>query len=260
MSYENLELNTTDGVCVITLNRPAKLNALNDALIGELHQAIGELRDDTSVGAVVLTGSGEKAFVAGADIGELVKNSPVDLAATSRRGQSCFDAIETLGKPVIAAINGFALGGGLELAMACTFRTASSKARMGLPEITLGIMPGYGGTQRLARQVGQGRAAEMMLTGEPVDAAEAHRIGLVNHVFEPDDLMPKTIALATKLAGRAPIAARFILDALVRGADMPLSDGQNLEASLFGLIASTDDTQEGLNAFLEKRKPTFKGS
>lgn len=259
MSYANLELQNNDGVCVITLNRPSKLNALNDALIAELRAAIDGLKDDASVGAVVITGAGEKAFVAGADIAELAENSPTQGAATSRRGQACFDAIETLGKPVIAAINGFALGGGLELAMACTFRTASSKARMGLPEITLGIMPGYGGTQRLARLVGQGRAAEMMLTGDPIDAAEAHRIGLVNHVYEPEELLPQTLKIATKLATRAPIAARFILDALVRGADLSLEAGQHTEATLFGLIASTHDTQEGLKAFVEKRKPDFKG-
>jgi len=247
------------GVARVTVNRPDKLNALNADVIGALDATFGEFQADDAVRAVVLTGAGEKAFVAGADIGELAELSPLEAGEISAVGQGVFARIERLGKPVIAAINGFALGGGLELALACTFRTASTNARMGLPEINLGIIPGYGGTQRLPRFVGKGRALQIMLTGDPIDATEAHRIGLVNHVFEPGELLPATMTLAAKLAAKAPVATRFILDAVHDGNDQPLDAGAAFEASLFGMIASTHDTKEGLKAFLEKRKPDFRG-
>ncbi|MFG0319238.1 MAG: enoyl-CoA hydratase/isomerase family protein [Planctomycetota bacterium JB042] len=255
-----LKIEVEGGVAVLTVNRPDKLNALNAAVIDALDEAFARFETDDAVRCVVVTGAGEKAFVAGADIAELAENSPLQGEACSRRGQAVFQRIAGLGKPVIAAINGFALGGGLELALAATFRTASTTAKVGLPEVTLGIIPGYGGTQRLPRLVGLGRALEMMLTGGMIDAAEAHRIGLVNHVHEPAELLDATRKLAGKLARQAPIATRFILEAAHRGADLPLAEGQALEASLFGLIASTHDTKEGLRAFLEKRKPEFDGS
>ena len=259
MASEFVRVGVDGAVAVVIIDRQDKLNALNGAVMCELAEAFERLKEDDDVRAVVLTGAGSKAFVAGADIGELEKNSPLEGAQTSAFGQLVFQRIERLGKPVIAAINGFALGGGLELAMACTFRTASEKARVGLPEITLGIIPGYGGTQRLPRLVGRGRALEMMLTGDMIDAAEAHRIGLVNHVFAPDALLDETRAIAAKLADRAPIATRFILEAVDRGTEQPLDDAQRAEATMFGLIASTRDTREGLRAFLEKRKPDFQG-
>ena len=254
-----LSVEVADGVAVCTVNRPDKLNALNAAVIDALDEAFAGFATNDDVRAVVLTGAGEKAFVAGADIGELAEQSPMEGEACSRRGQAVFAHIERLGKPVVAAINGFALGGGLELALACTFRTASSAAKVGLPEITLGIIPGYGGTQRLPRIVGEGRALEMMLTGGMIDAAEAHRVGLVNHVFEPADLLPETMKIAAKLARQAPIAARLILEATRHGLDVSLDEGCGHEATRFGLIASTHDTKEGLTAFLEKRKPEFRG-
>ncbi len=248
-----------DGVATVTVNRPDKLNALNAAVMTALGECFGSLRANDAVRAVVVTGAGEKAFVAGADIAELEKNAPMSGAETSRFGQDVLFAIERLGKPVVAAINGFALGGGLELALACTFRTAATTAKVGLPEITLGIIPGYGGTQRLPRLVGQGRALEMMLTGGMIDAAEALRIGLVNHVFEPPVLIAETLGIAKRLARQAPIATRLILDAVNRGVELPLAEACLLESTMFGLIASTNDTKEGLRAFLEKRKPDFQG-
>jgi len=259
MEFENLLLETREGVATVTVNRPEKLNALNAAVIEQLEVCFDALGRDDSVHCVVLTGAGQKAFVAGADIAELERNSPLEGGATSRRGQSVMLQIERLGKPVIAAINGFALGGGLELALACTFRIAAQSAKLGLPEITLGIIPGYAGTQRLPRIVGKGRALELMLSGGMINADEAYRIGLVNHVFADGQLLEETARVASRLARNAPIATRFILEAVNRGVELPLPDGQALEAGLFGLIASTADTREGLRAFLEKRKPNFKG-
>ncbi|MGH9371182.1 MAG: enoyl-CoA hydratase-related protein, partial [Vicinamibacterales bacterium] len=212
------------------------------------------------VRCVVVTGAGEKSFVAGADITELAVQSPTSGRQHALTGQHVFDLIENLGKPVIAAINGYALGGGCELAMACTLRIAADTAVLGQPEIDLGIMPGYGGTQRLARLVGIGRALELLLTGAQISASEAHRIGLVNRVVPAAELMAEARSLASTLAAKAPVAVRYILDAVNRGAHLPLRDAQVLEATLFGLVASTEDMREGTSAFLQKRKPEFKGT
>lgn len=259
MEFPDLRIETADRIATLTIHRPEKLNALNGAVIEQLHGAFERLRADAAVGCVVVQGAGDKAFVAGADIRELAMKSPAEMQTASARGQQVFLAIEQLGKPVIASIQGFALGGGLELAMACHLRIASNKAKLGLPEITLGILPGYGGTQRLVRLAGKAKAIEMMLTGEPIAAEEALRVGLVHQVCEPEQLAAKTRELAEKLASRAPIAVRFILQAVNEGADQPLPQGLALEAELFGTIAATADTKEGLKAFLEKRKPAFRG-
>jgi enoyl-CoA hydratase len=259
MAFDNLLLQRDQSVAILTINRPAVLNALSTQTLHELRQALLDLQRDEAVRAVVLTGAGEKSFVAGADIKEMAQQTPVSLRALGLAGQCVFDLVETLGKPVIAAINGFALGGGCELAMACTIRLASETARLGQPEINLGLIPGYGGTQRLARLVGRGRALDMLLTGAPVNAQEAYRIGLVNRVLPAGELMAAATALATQLAGQAPVAVQYILEAVHRGQDLPLADGQALEATLFGLVAATDDMREGTRAFLEKRKPVFTG-
>jgi enoyl-CoA hydratase len=259
MSYQNLIVETRDGVAVVTLNRPDKLNALNDRTMEELDAAFSAIGADASIRGVILTGSGEKAFVAGADIAELSTQSPVDGKERSIRGQKTLDRIENLGKPVIAAINGFALGGGCELAMACHVRTAAENARLGTPEVKLGIMCGYAGTQRLSRLVGKGRALEILLTGEMVDAAEALRIGLVNKVFPKDKLLSETEALLRKMLANGPVSLRFTLEAVNAGLEMNLAEAQYLEATLFGLICATEDMKEGTKAFLEKRPPKFQG-
>ena len=257
--FQNLTVEIDAGIAVVTLNRPKVLNALNLATLGELHEAMLGLQQDARVRCVVMTGAGEKSFVAGADINELAEQSPTGGREHALRGQRVFDLIEDLGKPVIAAINGYALGGGCELAMACTLRIAADTARLGQPEINLGIIPGYAGTQRLARLVGTGRALELLLTGDHITAAEAHRIGLVNRVVPAAELMTESRRLAATLAAKAPIAVRYILDAVHRGAQLPLREAQMLEATLFGLVASTEDMREGTAAFLGKRKPEFKG-
>lgn len=257
--FENLLLAREGATALVTVNRPQVLNALNTATLEELRRVMRELGDDAGVRVVIVTGAGEKAFVAGADISELADLLPARAQEHARMGQRVFDLIENLGKPVIAAINGFALGGGCELAMACTLRLAASTARLGQPEVNLGIPPGFAGTQRLARLVGKGVALEMLLTGRHITADEAHRIGLVNRVVGPADLLTEARALATELAGKAPLAARFILDAVNRGIDVPFEQGAFLEASLFGLAFSTADMREGTRAFLDKRKPAFKG-
>jgi enoyl-CoA hydratase len=246
-------------VALVTVNRPDTLNALNAAAIDELRQVLLALRHDDEVRAVVLTGAGEKAFVAGADVRELASLDPQAARSLSLRGQHVFDLVEQLGKPVIAAVNGFALGGGCELAMACTLRVAADTARFGQPEINLGLIPGYGGTQRLPRLVGRGRALELLLRGHAIDAAEAYRIGLVDRVVPAGELRGTARALAIELASKAPPAVRAILDAVGRGLDMPLADAQRYEAALFALAAGTDDMKEGTRAFLEKRKPSFTG-
>jgi enoyl-CoA hydratase len=246
-------------VATVTVNRPNVLNALSLATLDELASAMGRLRQDEAVRCIVITGAGEKAFIAGADIKELAALTPTAGREHARKGQSVFDLIEQLGKPVIAAINGYALGGGCELAMACTIRLAADTARLGQPEINLGIIPGYGGTQRLARLIGAGRALELLLTGEQITAAEAYRLGLVNRVVPAADLMSEARRLAETIAAKAPIAVRYILDAVRSGVQLPLDAGQMLEATLFGLVASTGDMREGTRAFLEKRKPEFKG-
>ena len=259
LSLQNLLLERDGAIAVVTVNRPKVLNALNLATLEELRRTMTALREDAAIRCVILTGSGEKSFVAGADISELGGQSPTGGCEHARLGQAVFDTIETLGKPVIAAINGYALGGGCELAMACTIRLAADTARLGQPEINLGMIPGYGGTQRLARIVGSGRALELLLTGDQLSAAEAHLLGLVNHVVPASDLMAEARQLAATIAGKAPLAVRYVLEAVHRGVNLPLAEALTLEAALFGLVVSTDDMREGTRAFLEKRKPVFKG-
>jgi len=258
MTFDNLLLSRDGAVATLTINRP-KVNALNGATLAQLQTAFEELRADDTVRAVVLTGAGDKAFVAGADINELAVLTPAQGKEHARHGQRIFDLIETLGKPVIAAVNGFALGGGCELAMACTLRIAADTAIFGQPEINLGIIPGYAGSQRLPRLVGKGRALELLLTGDHITAARAYEIGLVNKVVPAAELLEAANVLAQVLAGKAPIAVRYIIEAVNHGLDMPLAQGQFLESTLFGAIASTDDTKEGTSAFLEKRKAAWKG-
>ncbi len=259
MSFDNLLVEREGAVAVVTINRPKVRNALNGQTMRELRRAMEELQQDASVRAIVLTGAGDKAFVAGADINELAVLSPSQGQQHARRGQAVFDRIEHLGKPVIAAINGFALGGGCELAMACTMRIAADTARLGQPEINLGIIPGYAGSQRLARLVGKGRALEILLSGDMLTAARAYEIGLVNRVVPAADLIAEARKTAMALASKAPLAVRYIIEAVNHGLEMPLADGQFLEASLFGLVASTDDMKEGTSAFLEKRQPAWRG-
>jgi len=259
MDYQTLLVETRDGVATVTVNRPDKLNALSDRVMEELDAAFAALAADPAVGGVILTGAGEKAFVAGADIGELATQSPVEGRERSIRGQRVLDRIEGLGKPVVAAVNGFALGGGCELALACHVRVASEGARLGTPEVKLGIMCGYGGTQRLPRLVGRGRALEMLLTGEMVDAQEALRIGLVNRVVPKDKLLAEAEALLRKMLANGPVSLRFVLEAVNDGLEMPLDEAQRAEATLFGLICSTGDMKEGTKAFLEKRPAKFQG-
>ena len=259
MTFENLLLERDGAVAIVTLNRPKVLNALNNQTLAELSACMATLKADESVRAIILTGSGEKSFVAGADINELATQSPVEGQAHARRGQLIFDAIEQLGKPVIAAINGFALGGGCELAMACTIRLAADTARFGQPEINLGLIPGYAGSQRLPRLVGKGIAMEILLTGDMVSAPRAYEIGLVNRVVPAAELMTEATKLAQALAAKAPIAVRFIIEAVNQGLESPFAAGEYLETALFGTIASSEDMREGTKAFLEKRKPVWQG-
>jgi enoyl-CoA hydratase len=262
MPYENLENIRTenkDGILIVTVDRPKVLNALNAQTLGEIGRIFAEARDDEAVKAVILTGGGEKAFVAGADIKELATLTPITGKATSERGQRTLSSIERFPKPVIAAINGFALGGGCEIALACHIRIASENAQIGLPEVTLGIIPGYGGTQRMVRLLGKGKALEMILTGDRIGAEEAERIGLVNRVVPADQLMATAEEMARKIASRGPLAVRAAIEAVMSGSDMPFQEGQTLEATLFGLLASSEDMQEGMGAFIEKRKAEFKG-
>ena len=259
MAFDNLLLERDGAIAVITVNRPNVLNALNSQTIDELRRAILELKLDDTVRVVLVTGAGGKAFVAGADINELAVQTPTGGREHALAGQHAFDVVENMGKPVIAAINGYALGGGCELAMACTLRLAADTAKLGQPEIALGLIPGYGGTQRLSRLVGRGKAMELMLTGAPVTADEALRIGLVNRVVPSGELMAEAKKLATQLAASAPIAMRYIINAVNKGAEMPFAEACQYEATLFGLVASTDDMREGTAAFLQKRKPEFKG-
>lgn len=259
MSLENLQIERDGAVTIITLNRPKVLNALNAQTLDELTAAFDAAAADPEVRAVILTGAGDKSFVAGADINELAVQTPVGGRDHARRGQRLFDRIERLGKPVIAAVNGFALGGGCELAMACTMRLAADTARFGQPEIDLGIIPGYAGSQRLPRLVGRGRAQELLLTGDMISADEAFRIGLANRVVPAAQLMDEARTLAHTLAAKAPVAVRYILDAVASGADMAFAEAEDHEATLFGLVSTTDDMREGTRAFLEKRKPAFTG-
>jgi enoyl-CoA hydratase len=259
MAFDNLLLERDGAVAIVTINRPKVLNALNRQTLDELRRLVLELKADASVRVMILTGAGEKAFVAGADITELAVQTPISGREHALTGQHVLDLIEHMGKPVIAAINGFALGGGCELAMACTLRLAADTARLGQPEINLGLIPGYAGTQRLSRLVGKGRAMELILGGAPIAAAEAERIGLVNRVVPAAELMAEARKLAAQLAKNAPIAMRYIITAINKGLEMPFAEGCVFEATLFGLVASTEDMREGTSAFLEKRKPEFTG-
>src|SRR5256885_12767002 len=259
MAFDNLLLEHSGAVAIVTVNRPKVLNALNEPTLDELRRAALDLKRDDSVRVIVLTGAGEKSFIAGADINELAVQTPTGGREHALQGQHVFDLFENLGKPVIAAINGYALGGGCELAMACTLRIAADGAKIGQPEINLGILPGYAGTQRLARLVGKGKAMELILTGTQISAAEAERIGLVNRVVPAAQLMTEARTLAAALAAQAPIALRYIINAINKGLEMPFAEACVFEATLFGLVASTEDMREGTRAFLEKRKAEFKG-
>jgi enoyl-CoA hydratase len=259
MAYENILFEKKENIAYITFNRPKVLNALNRQTIEELGDALLDARDDSSVRVLILTGTGEKSFVAGADISELAQRTAVDGKDFSLFGQSVFHLLETIGKPSICAINGFALGGGCELALSCTIRLASKTAKLGQPEVKLGIIPGYGGSQRLARLCGKGVAHELCLTGEMITAEEAQRIGLVNHIYEPAQLLPAAEALAKKIIANAPLAVKYTMEAIDRGVQMPQEEGLFLEATLFGLSCATEDMREGTRAFLEKRKADFKG-
>jgi enoyl-CoA hydratase len=259
MTFENLLVQRDGPVAVLTISRPSVLNALDIQTIDDLRRAVLELKREAATRVVIITGSGDRAFVAGADINELADISPAQAKELAQRGQHVFDLIENLGKPVIAAINGLALGGGCELALACTLRIAAATAKLGQPEINLGLIPGYAGTQRLARLVGKGAALDLLLTGRQVMADEALRLGLVNRVVPAASLMAECRTLAMELATKPPVAAQLIIEAVNRGLEVSFDKAQFLEASLFGLVASTNDMREGTRAFLEKRKPSFKG-
>ncbi len=259
MSYENLLYEKRERIGFITFNRPKVMNALNRKTMEELNGVLTAVREDDEVRALILTGAGEKSFVAGADIGELAVQTPISAKEKSSFGQSVLHRLETLGKPSIAAINGFALGGGCEVALACSIRLASKTAKLGQPEVKLGIITGYGGSQRLTRLCGKGVAHELCLTGEIISADEALRIGLVNHVYEPIELLPAAEALAKKIIANAPLAVKFTIEAIERGAEMPQEEGQYLETTLFALCVATEDMREGTRAFLEKRPAQFRG-
>src|SRR6202167_5805401 len=259
MNFENILFEKKGAIAYVTVNRPKVLNALNMATMEELGVAFNEIKTDAAIRVAILTGAGEKAFVAGADIGELAKQDAVSGKEYTHRGQSVLNLIENLGKPVIACINGFALGGGCELALACTMRLASENAKLGQPEVKLGIIPGYGGSQRLPRLVGKGIAMQMVLAGEMITAQEAHRIGLVNEVTAAAELIPRAEAIAAKIIANAPLAVQYTLEAVNKGMEMPLAEGLHLEATLFGVCCATEDKKEGTTAFLEKRPAQFKG-
>jgi len=256
---ENIKTENDNGILKITIDRPKVLNALNAQTMEEIDGVFRAARTDDAVKAVIVTGGGEKAFVAGADITELAQKTPITGKETSERGQEILSFIERFPKPVIAAINGFALGGGCELALACHIRIASDNAQIGLPEVTLGIIPGYGGTQRMARLLGKGKALELICTGERIGAEEAERIGLVNKVVPAAELMSTAEAMARKIMSRGPLAIRAAIEAVMSGSEMPFEEGQFLEATLFGLLCASEDTKEGMAAFIEKRKANFQG-
>lgn len=259
MEFENLILEFQDHIAILKINRPKALNALNSATLKELSQAFTQLGDDANVRVVLLTGSGEKAFVAGADIAEMRGMNPQQARRFSQLGHNVMDQIENLPQPVIAVVNGFALGGGTELAMACDFRLAGEKAKFGQPEVNLGLLAGFGGTQRLARLVGSGRASEILFTGDNLDAQEAYRIGLVNRVYAQEELMTQALTLAQKISSRAPLGVQLTKTAIQKGQNMDIVTGQAFEAEVFGQIFSTQDQKEGCSAFLEKRKADFQG-
>jgi enoyl-CoA hydratase len=259
MAYDNLLFEVSEQIARITFNRPNVLNALNRKTMDELGDCLKKVRADDAIRVLILTGAGEKAFIAGADINELSQQTPVNGREFTLYGQEIIHRLETLGKPAIAAINGFALGGGCEVALACTLRIASRNAKLGQPEVKLGIIPGYGGSQRLPRLCGKGVAHELILTGEMITADEALRIGLVNRVVEPAELLATAEAIARKIIANPPVAVKYALEAVERGIEMPQEEGLYLEATLFGLCCATQDMREGTRAFLEKRPPKFEG-
>jgi len=259
MNYENILVETSEAVATVTVNRPKVLNALNERTLTELGDAFDALEADPAVRLLVITGAGEKAFVAGADINELAKMAALEAKDKAFFGQQVFARLERSSKPSIAMINGFALGGGCELALACTLRTAARTARLGLPETSLGIIPGYGGTQRLARIAGPGVAREWVLTGDVFGAEEAHRVGVVNRLFAPEELREGTHKLAATILSRGPVAVRLALETIRRGSNMSQAEGEIIESDMFGLASTTADMREGMAAFLEKRKPAFTG-
>jgi enoyl-CoA hydratase/carnithine racemase len=258
-ALENVLYGVKDSIAYLTLNRPKVLNALTHKTWEDLKTAFQDARDDVSVRGVILTGAGDKAFIAGADINELAQLTAVEAEQSSAFGQSVLDLVENLGKPVVAAINGYALGGGCETAMACTVRIASETAKFGQPEVTLGVMPGAGGTQRLLRLVGRGRALQIILTGQIIDANEAYRIGLVNEIVPAANLIARAEAILKQIFANAPVAVKYSLEAVMKGLETSQAEGLSLEASLFGLCGGTDDKKEGTSAFLQKRKPQFQG-
>jgi enoyl-CoA hydratase len=259
LTLANVNYEKRDAIAYVTVNRPKVLNALNTPTWKDLRTAFEDARDDVAVRGVILTGAGTKAFIAGADISELAHVAAFEAEQSSRFGQAVLDLVENLGKPVVAAVNGFALGGGCETAMACTIRIAVESAKFGQPEVTLGLVPGGGGTQRLPRLVGKGRALQLILSGEMISAQEAYRIGLVNEIVPAAELVPRAEAILKKIASNAPIAIKFALEAANKGAETSQSEGLLLEASYFGLCAATEDKKEGTTAFLEKRAPRFQG-
>jgi enoyl-CoA hydratase len=259
LSFDHLRTEAADGILTIIIDRPDKLNALSGRTLEEIEVALADALGNREVGGLVITGAGPRSFVAGADIAELARMSPLGALEVSRLGQRVFRKLELARKPVVAAVNGFALGGGCELALACHLRVASRNARFGLPETRLGIIPGYGGTVRLPRLVGKGRALELILTGEPIDAERAYQIGLVNRLTEPDSLLEEARSLLRAILGNGPTALSFAIESVTRGQEMGLDQALELEANLFGLLAATDDMREGMTAFLEKRKPDFTG-
>ncbi len=258
MELQNILFESKDNVAIVKINRPKKMNALNETTLKELDKVFNEIKNDKDIYVVILTGEGEKAFVAGADISELNGLDVISAKKFAEFGQAVFNTIENLGKPVIAAVNGFALGGGCELALACHFRIASENAKFGQPEVNLGIIPGYGGTQRLAKQINSGRALQLILTGEMINAEEAYRLGLVNNVYKQEELLEKALEIAKTIASKGQIAVRYALQAVVASNNLSVPEGLRLEASLFSLTTGTEDFKEGTSAFLEKRKPNFK--
>lgn len=259
MTYSNILVDYQEQIALVTINRPKALNALNTLTLHELSQVVEDLANNSSVRVVILTGSGEKAFVAGADIAEMNTKTPLEARSFSQLGQKLMNQIESLPQPVIAAINGFALGGGLELAMACDIRLAGENARFGQPEVNLGIPAGFGGTQRLPRLVGSGRASEILLTAELLDAQEALRMGLVNRVYPKEELQEQALAMARKIAAKAPVAVQLTKSAIYKGANMDLISGQDYEAEVFALAFHTEDRKAGFKAFIEKSQTEFQG-
>lgn len=258
MDYKNLLIEIKETIALVTINRPDKLNALNKETLQELSETFDQFKNDQNVDCVIITGAGEKAFVAGADISELNQQEGKSGEEFAHFGQGVFNKIENLGKPVIAAVNGFALGGGCELSMACHIRLASDKTKFGQPEVNLGVIPGYGGTQRLSKLINSGRAMEYILTGDMIDANEAYRLGLVNHVYTTDELLPKAFEMAQKITSKGQLAISLAVKAVKASEKMGLPEGLEYEAALFGVACSTEDFKEGTKAFLEKRKPDFK--